>query len=1026
MISLKYGIILGAILIIGIYFAYQGSILKEGLFNHEDEKLSYIRGGGFTDKAGVHHKADGWVQSWSDERGAQVGFSPDGDWEKANSQIQSAPSFGPPDTAIITADDSNKEESGYGRCQMYINTEFTDHAPADPPQPVSDPAGGIDSPAFAWANLPTTGWKVATAANSSNGGGQWGMKGLCPNIDPTPPTLEAGKTCSTFDCKAAGQTPNPNIDNVNSYCNENTCTAEQCCLAPALVCSSSMCNPQTQQVKGTNVPCNRVTDIIVSGNASFQINENIQSINGTYKFCPAESGKCLSNSYHHQWIMTPPSSTPAAALGLYGIIGPGCQGACTWYLQWVAAGGTPGNTNNWQNPITCPGQHQSKCDQPVASWTCPKIDGGGLCNSLNLSPDVVGANPTPEQLKIPTGTWIPDTGGKTIAGKSWNQSAPPGIGNPIVSLKTACTADECCIPKIICASHQCSGEWEDNPEMDTQTCKKGGCTDKYCCKKKKICSSLQCENTHGYKQNLGQNATDCDDDLCSLEQCCSKMTCDEMESNNQFSCNYNYYLDPKKKNTACGPDCNNTNCCIADLQCKSFEGQCIGKRHVDDKDKYCPDEGCSDSWCCIDNPHCKDGGYSCPTNSYTPYKDKQCLNAPCTPNDCCAADPTCGTYSGCDTSVEHVGDMSRPCQNGSCTKEICCLANDQCGSFVGSCDAGKHVPEERKKLPCDNNSCSDEQCCIQNPKCGQFDDRLYTCLTGEYIPNPDKTCPGQNCTRDDCCAADPTCSSYNCSSPLQHIADSSISCPNGECSDAICCEDNIRCSSFTCPTGEHSIAGVPSASEAVAAGGGTDDDDEDGPTRQARKGGEGSTGARCLNNICTADQCCMNNQRCVTYACDTRYTTPINLSQLCSQRECTDEECCEPHPKCSGFSCGLGYTMKSNSDDITCASLTCTKKDCCMQNQTCSSYNCKAGQSKRKGKGSCNKIKCTNEECCVDNPRCSSYTCESSYYKTRTLVQDADNVICNGLECTESECCDISSSGKLPKINVWPLYDNSS
>ena len=31
MISLKYGIILGAILIIGIYFAYKGSILKEGL-----------------------------------------------------------------------------------------------------------------------------------------------------------------------------------------------------------------------------------------------------------------------------------------------------------------------------------------------------------------------------------------------------------------------------------------------------------------------------------------------------------------------------------------------------------------------------------------------------------------------------------------------------------------------------------------------------------------------------------------------------------------------------------------------------------------------------------------------------------------------------------------------------------------------------------------------------------------------------------------------------------------------------------
>jgi hypothetical protein len=41
----------------------------------------------------------------------------------------------------------------------------------------------------------------------------------------------------------------------------------------------------------------------------------------------------------------------------------------------------------------------------------------------------------------------------------------------------------------------------------------------------------------------------------------------------------------------------------------------------------------------------------------------------------------------------------------------------------------------------------------------------------------------------------------------------------------------------------------------------------------------------------------------------------------------------------------------------------------------------------------------------------------------KILVKNAGNVICNGLECKESECCDISASGKLPKINVWPLYD---
>ena len=136
------------------------------------------------------------------------------------------------------------------------------------------------------------------------------------------------------------------------------------------------------------------------------------------------------------------------------------RGTCTWYLQWAPGGGAAGASNNWNNTINCPPDalghgDQGLCKQPVASWTCAKIAGGGLCTTQNLAEEIVGKHPTAKLLNVPTGTWIPDTGGQTDKGVGWNKSAPAGFGNPIITYPIGATAPcdvtTCCEPRGTCS-----------------------------------------------------------------------------------------------------------------------------------------------------------------------------------------------------------------------------------------------------------------------------------------------------------------------------------------------------------------------------------------------------------------------------------------------------------------------------------------------------------------------------------------------------------------------------------------------
>ena len=257
-------------------------------------------------------------------------------------------------------------------------------------------------------------------------------------------------------------------------------------------------------------------------------------------------------------------------------------------------------------------------------------------------------------------------------------------------------------------------------------------------------------------------------------------------------------------------------------------------------------------------------------------------------------------------------------------------------------------------------------------------------------PPSQNVCDAGACTPQECCISNPTCGTFTDCGDGTHVGSPEKVCNETTCTADDCCSANPTCSSFTkCGIGKHIMT----------------------PT------------TICQTNTCTEDECCGDNAKCSTIQCDKKHS-PRNPNKICDKETCTNDECCIPNPTCATFNCGSGSTIKSGPAGITCIGIPCENQECCISNAKCDSYECHSGQSlKKNAEGHvCKALDCTNKECCGDNPKCSTHTCESSYYTIKTLLSNAADVTCGGPKCSDAECCDLKPSGKLPKIQTWPIF----
>ncbi len=263
MISLKYGIILGAILIIGIYFAYSISAVKEPLEVNPNKSATYVRGGGFTNPwNGKYIPTDGfyimggndgeWYQkTWDSEaenavtEGAaslnSLSIWPDGGNATGGANLQVYMPYIYPCSPPSTCNNYNAWESagkplytpssGWASCGLYTNPRS-----ATGKTNVRGPGCEDDACAKSIGTLPLGKWNIAVDGDVMRGADP------CPPTIGPPPTLETPLTCADHSC------PGSNAINTTQYCIKNKCTDAQCCGPP--VCKSFDCLQGWQKKAG--------------------------------------------------------------------------------------------------------------------------------------------------------------------------------------------------------------------------------------------------------------------------------------------------------------------------------------------------------------------------------------------------------------------------------------------------------------------------------------------------------------------------------------------------------------------------------------------------------------------------------------------------------------------------------------------------------------------------------------------------------------------------------------------------------
>jgi len=391
-------------------------------------------------------------------------------------------------------------------------------------------------------------------------------------------------------------------------------------------------------------------------------------------------------------------------------------------------------------------------------------------------------------------------------------------------------------------------------------------------------------------------------DTCSNGKCGgSAVACGDKSPCTADSC------DPSKGCTfapVAGP-CSDDNACTTGDQC--LAGKCAGTplapAACDDKNP-CTTDSCAQAFGCTHAPNtapCNDGD-AC-------TKFDACASGQCLPGTIicpCSGDEDCNDKNPCtlDACVSK-GCNNQPVGTGACDDNNACTGPDKCAGVT--CSGAAVVCDD--KNPCSLDSCVAEKGCVaqplQGPTCN--DDNLCTtgdvCIDGVCTGTP-KNCDDNNpCTLDLCSPAKGVCDHAPYGDGTACTSDN-VACTIDVCLGTACKHDQITADACyienTCLSGG-AIHPVDPCLGCLP--------------KVTQKAWSPRTGLGCGDgNICTADDVCLPNGKCLGKAID------------CGDgNACTLDDCNPQNAKSPCFSVPVPGPCNDGS--------VCTTGDGCVQGQ---------------------------------------------------------------------------------------------
>jgi hypothetical protein len=792
MISFKYGVILGAILLICIYFAYQNSKIKEGMEAMPIGSGPYIQpcppgkkeywGIGNITRGKNKYVGQPIKKGPITEEECRAGCSADSNCSMWLKYPQTGNCWYIPKT--ITIPDIRCEDEGgqaapagarplmYGqmKCQWasgignikHFNfkksadgRKFTDLHLSPPTEPC--PTGNVYCEAnssvpgsSAWSSqCPSDTQHMIDNPSSIQCGSNWDdseclSKCCVPN-----------KTCSTYEkCKQLGYELDP--DKTATPCNNSICDDPQCCSKDTCVIANSAgiftCESQHHLDPAKQ-------DYVCGNNCD---SDTCCKLNNT---CGVDPPTCPQNQYYSNDNSAVVCANAECLSSDCCLDNPTCKSYsdCNTAKQHVGnpsqscAGGTC-DKSCCVNNKKCGGF--KKCNQK--RHVDPNKRDTACNNNVCTDKQCCSDNP---KCGDDTDYSCPSSQYVSLAKKA------------LTCIGERCTAGECCIPEPTCSTYQCSHPDTEHMPDNTIPCPNGICDDKTCCIPNIKCSTFKNCNPgrHIKKEDIS-----CYNNICSDEQCCiTNAKCGQFDESG-FTCEDNEYI--KLPNHTCKEEkCTPQECCVADPTCGSYTCSVGHLQHIKDPSILCPDGNCTDELCCVDNDKCN--SFTCPVGKHGIAEDERCTDNICTEDQCCVNNQRCAT-SWCDENYT-LTNISTICKHKECTAKECCEPNPTCSSF--SCEAGYTMRSSPAEIICDHLLCTGGDCCLKNQKCS-----TYNCRAGQTKKEDNKVCEGIKCTNEECCTNNPTCSTYKCESSyyttrtlVPHAE--GIICGELKCKESECC-----------------------------------------------------------------------------------------------------------------------------------------------------------------------------------------------------------------------------------------------
>ena len=496
--------------------------------------------------------------------------------------------------------------------------------------------------------------------------------------------------CSTMTCPEGTSVRNP-----NTQCAAQACVAEECCIANP-VCTSSICNPITQKLKGSAVSSTivDVTSCLAAGGS------------GSYAYCPD------NNTHYCAGPCTGTQSCPSNKGLDYNACPPGAQlttdvpvvisnpKAAKPYLQMA----TPSNTlthsseKNANFIFRSVNHDQSNPRQPL-NYTDKVIIQYAALNNGGRSVDQPDGD-TPgcgwygcRVLQAPNPT-----------NSSLNATFDHGGDDPAVFMLMA-------PPAYVKDANNFNGPIYNGAPF---------------------CLQYAGTLSTGYDVNWGYTPN------CGYFGC--RILADHMGQRPDLG-EFGWEHGGGKDVAGGGPTGYPNGPTVFTIEAPSEAG-------IPCKGATCTSAECCNSFETCDTFTCGET-YTKKSGSIT------CAGATCTVNECCNANPTCSAFPCSSGYHLNSNPAGITCKESPCGTSDCCTVNPSCSSY--SCPAGDHLKDNPGSIRCVGASCTDKECCGLNPKCSSFacpeSDFYHT-----YAPlaNPNVPCNSQTCTVEQCCTSTPT------------------------------------------------------------------------------------------------------------------------------------------------------------------------------------------------------------------------------------------------------------------------------